>query len=217
MSLWSSLIDRIKFAQTAQKVFRSSGTLAISETICKRAFKCTEVLAEDLKRSFPQPTPDYLHKRLQVFLELLCFFTHIASRVVSRKFGAGKRQQLNNKIGPLLVEFTVKYFYESQPSESASEIASEIKQLFLDRVNTSEREYSSCEAFLLKPEDDVAYADKVAAGLKSKGTLNLLTDNIVSILDEQNPITYLRIMHILISTFDLKEFEATVIQAAKQA
>jgi len=155
-----------------------------------------------------------LQKRLELFFESICFLTHIASRVVFNKFGPNKRQRINDTIGPMLVEFTLHHFYKPKSSVSQADGAGEFKHLFYDRLNTSEREYSLCKAFVLKVEDDVAYADKVASGLKSKGTVNLFTDNVVNILHENNPITYLRIMQTLISASDPKEIEAVAIKAA---
>jgi hypothetical protein len=113
------------------------------------------------------------------------------------------------------VEYTVSHFYTSLSEDSRKNPPEEFKQSFYNYLNASEREYGSCESWILIQEEDIAFVDKFASGGKSKGMMNLLTDHVVNILNESNPITYLKIMGMLASSLNTKEFENIVLQTGK--
>jgi hypothetical protein len=158
-----------------------------------------------------------MQKKLEVFFEFVSFFAHITSRVAFEKLGPLKRQKLNDKIGPHLVEFTVKHFYEPISKDNGYEVPNTFKQFFYDYLNASEREYASCKAWMLKEDEDISFADKVL-GKKSKGTINLLTDNIARILGIVNPVEYLKIQYLLITHClnSLPEFEKIVVRTKSE-
>ena len=189
--------------------------LDLEENIVRKSISCMELLDKYIKESTPQGDQEYLQKRIEVYFENVCFFTHVASRTIFNKYGPSKRQIVNDKLGPILINFTISHFYKSISHDSSLIIPDKFKEGFYVRLNEAEYEYSLCKAMILKPEDDVAYADKIAAGIKSKGTINLWTDNIVNVLNTQNPISYFLIMKILVSNFNIKEFEKIVIKAAR--
>jgi len=115
----------------------------------------------------------------------------------------------------MLIDYTVHEFYQPAVKDPSYVIPDEFKKRFYDYQNDAEREYSLCTAFILKPEEDIAYADKVATGIKSKGTINLFTDNIVNILSENNPFTYYQIMLTLVSALDLEKLEDIALKASE--
>lgn len=226
MSIWGCFIDRVRLARSVQKGVNfarltykrltDSRILDLVQAIVERSLKCTELLDDKFRNSFPESNTDYLQKRIEVFFECVCFFTHIASRVVLNKFGSMKRRRINDLLAPMLVEFTLERFYKPRSSDSPCEVANGFKQMFHNRLNASEDEYSLCKTFVLKLEDDTTYVDKVAGGLKSKGSVNLFTDNVANTLDQHSPITYLHIMQTLISASDAKGIEAIAIKAARR-
>lgn len=215
MSFWNDIKIRLKTMGIIRNAIPNESILALEEVIVKKSINYTELLDKYIKESTPQGNQEYLQKRIEVYYENVCFFCHIASRIIFNKYGPSKRQIMNDKLGPILVNFTISHFYKSISQDSSAIIPNKFKEGFYGRLNEAEYEYSLCKAMILKTEDDVSYADKIAAGIKSKGTINLWADNIVNQLNTKNPITHILIMKILVSNFDIKEFEKIVINAAR--
>jgi len=224
MNLWNRFIERGKLTRSIREAtkltsstinrFTNPSTLALFEAIVQRSFASIKLLDDNLRNSSPQSDAEYLQRRLQVFFDCVCFLRHITAFFVYSKFGEHKMKVVvDDLLPPLLVEFTVSHFYKPVSSESTPKNLDGFKQRYYDYLNESDREYASCEEFILRPEDDFAY--KVGAGSKSKGKLNLLVDNIYRVLNDHNPATYLHVMEIIMSTTDLKRFEQIIINAAK--
>jgi hypothetical protein len=189
--------------------------LGLVVAICKTAKGTTDILDEHLFRSFPKHSQEYLHLRVSVFFEIASFLAHLASRVALKELGPLKRQALNEYVGVLLVEFTVSHFYQPISGGPPKLPLEGFKESFWRFLNESEREYGSCKSWILKQDEDIAFADKVVGG-KSEGLLNLLTDNVVRILNENNPITYYKIMLALTSSIRLSDFRESVLKADKE-
>ncbi len=187
------------------------GALALETLIIEKAYTCLQLIDKNITGVFPTNEQEHRQKMVEVFFEMVSFFAHVTSRVAFKKFGPIKRQKLNDKIGPCLVEFTIGHFYKpiSKDKDVGYESYERFKQFFYDYLDASEQEYASCTAWTLKEDEDISYADK-STGKKSKGIINLLSDNIAGILSVHNPITYLKIRRLLITSFTLLEFEEIV-------
>jgi len=193
-------VEVTKIAQTLYPSLRPD-IIDVPATIVKHASYSAMILMEAIPESFSKKEDE-----INIFFEIVCFLTHMSSRFVFKEFGPPNRQKLNDIIGPILVEYTVSTFYKPISKESPKHYAVEFKQKFYDYLNTSEIEYSACTAWVLKGEEDVANADK-ACGLKSKGLLNLLADNVAKILNISNPITHWRIVPTLSQSFELDKLK----------
>jgi hypothetical protein len=217
MGFWNNFAERIKFSRITRKSLEPKPNIVgLAVDIFENAQKSSDLLDEYLSRSFSKGSQEYLNKRVNLFFEIASFLAHFASRITFKKFGPQKRQVLNNYLGPLLVEYTVSHFYASISEDSPKNPPEGFKQYFYNYLNASEREYGSCKSWILRQEEDIAFADKFVSGKKSEGMMNLLTDNVVKILNEYNPITYYKIMGVLVTSFNTKEFEKLVIRTGNE-
>lgn len=218
MDFWNEFKQRLKFARGVQKALQPKPNLLnLATAIVENAQKSVVLLDEYLSRSFSKGSQEYLNKRANLFFEVASFLAHLASRIVFKSFGPQQRQSLNNYLGPMLVEFTISHFYKTVPSQDPhKEPSEEFKQTFYDYLQASEFQYGSCKSWVLKAEEDVAFADKFAAGLKSGGMINLLTDNVVKILNDDNPVTHSFVGIILVSSISAKEFEEIVLRTREE-
>jgi hypothetical protein len=216
MNLWKSFTERIRFSRIAQKPLEpKQNILGLAIAIYENAQRSSDLLDEFLSRSFSRDSQEYLNKRANLFFEIASFLAHLALRITFKKLGSQKRQGLNDRLGPLLVEYAGSHFYTPLSKDSHKNPLEEFKQSFYNYLNASEREYGSCESWIQTKEEDIAFVDKFASGGKSKGMLNLLTDHVVNILNESNSITYLKIMGMLASSLNTQEFEKIVLQTGK--
>lgn len=216
MGFWNNFTERIKLSQKIRKSLEPKPNIVnLAIAIFEISQKVTSLLNEYILKSFPNDSQEYLYMQLHIFFEVATFYAHFASRIALKKFGHEKRQILNNHIGTLLVDYIISNFYEPISNDPQFKLPNEFRNKFFNYLNQSEYEYGSCRAWILKEDEDIAFADKFAGGLKSNGMLNLLTDNIVKILNNYNPVSYHLIMGILVS-FNVKEFENVVLKTQSE-
>ena len=213
MNLITNIFKKAKHQKSSQP---KTNIYLLATLIFETAQKITSLLNEYILKSFPEGSQEYLQMQTKIFFEVATFCAHLASRIALKEFGHEKRQILNDHIGQLLIEYTVTRFYKPASNDSHFKIPVEFKDKFYNYLNQSEHEYGSCRAWILKEDEDVAFADKFVSGVKSKGMLNLLTDNIVKILNNYNPVSYHLIMGKIISSLNVKEFENSVLMTQNE-
>jgi len=174
---------------------------------------CAESLKQDLGEKFKKDSKEYHQKYTEVLFEFLYFHLQLTDRIGFNDLGHEKRQKLNDVIGPLVVDSMIKTLFGHWPSH----LQDGIKKDFYENLNNAQIEYSECKSLMLKEEDDISYADKVATGAKSKGTVNLLADNLMDIFNTYNPITRLRFMHLIIVNLKIiDEFKHLILKASAE-
>ena len=176
-------------------------TVDVSSTIIKQAIQSSALLGIVIPEDFSNEENDG-----DIFIELASFLINMASRIIDKEFGLNSKQIFLDNIVPLITEYMLMNFYQPISDESKrKEAQNGIIKFIIDK----EDDYSACTAWLLSTEEDVAFADK-QCGIKSKGQLNLLTDNIAEILNNHNLLTVPKIMLTLGKSFELEELKDKV-------
>lgn len=172
----------------------SSAKVLFNITV-EKSWASTKAMDDIIKKNSKESGNDYNQKVYQVFFELLCFYMHIISRQLFSEFSPAIRQKSNDILGPMSIQYISTTFLK----EASEQI---VKELY-EKMQNAEIDFSHCKKWLVHPNEDLAWADKIA-GAKSKGIVNLLDDKIVLILDEWNPITQMKISFIIANGYKYK-------------
>ncbi|HEY5122606.1 MAG TPA: hypothetical protein VIK14_02605 [Ignavibacteria bacterium] len=199
--------------QLINKYFVKPKILKVVTKITEKSLAVLEMLDNTIKKDYKTNKIDYLQKRVEIFFELVCFSLHLTNRIAYKELGNDNNEKLNEIIIPLLIEFAISHFYK-QASENILPDTKAYHKKYRKYLDVSLADYSECKTLLLKPEDDIAFADKQAAGWKSSGLVNRLTDEILyKKLENYNPITYLKIIMILSELGKMNEMKKLVMDA----
>lgn len=179
----------------------------LAERIITDSRRCTNQEKEYLEKFAPNKL-EYQKKYLAVLFEFIYFFLNVSSRIALKQY---LKQYGYDEATEALGDFQIPLFYtvgENLMDKifENDKHKSEYKIIFINRLQKAIDEYRQCEDFILKTEDDVSYADKVATGIKSRGEVNLLADNVMAVLDNHNPITYERHKFVVLSILKLNEY-----------
>lgn len=189
---------------------------SLAERIIIDSRWCANQEKENLEKFAPSKV-EYQKKYLAVLFEFVYFLLNVSSRIALKQY---LKQHDYDKAIEILANFQIPLFYTTgekliNKAFETDKYKSEYKQIFIERLSKAMHEYAQCKDFVLRIEDDITYADKVATGKKSQGEVNLLADNIMAILDNHNPVTYERHKFIVASVLKLNQYIKLVKEAVK--
>ena len=191
---------------------KDSAVLELSKLIFVSSISLVEQLKSYLEEKFGKDSKDYHQKYIEVLFEFVYFYLQLNDRIGFQELGYEKRQKLNDVVGPLVVDSMIKTVFANW----SSHLQEGIKKDFYENLNNAQIEYSKCKALMLREEEDISYADKVATGAKSRGSINLLADNLMKILNNHNPITRAKFMYLAMNPLRIKELKSLVLKASKE-
>lgn len=192
--------------------FKKSAITELSKKIFESSALCAEHLKPYLEEKFKKGSKEYHQKYIEVLFEFLFFFMHLNDRIGFQECGHEKQQKLNEAVGPLVVDPMIKTMFGHWPDH----LQEGIRKDFYESLGNAQLEYSQCKSLMVKDDEDISYADKVATGAKSRGTINLLADNLMESLDDYNPVSRAKVMHMVIMNFKIEEFKQLVLKACKE-
>jgi len=177
---------------------------------------CANQEKENLEKFAPDKV-EYQKKYLAVLFEFVYFFLNVSSRIALKQY---LKQHDYDQAVEILANFQIPLFYTTGEKLinkifETDKCKSEYKQIFIERLSVAMHEYAKCKDFVLRTEDDISYANKVATGMKSQGEVNLLADNIMAILDNHNPVMYELHKTIVASILKLNQYIKLVKEAVK--
>lgn len=189
-----------------------SAVLGLAMKIFESSVLCAEKLKPYIEEKFKKDSKEYHQKYIEVLFEFLYFYLQLNDRIGFQELGYEKQQKLDDVVGPLVVDPMIKTVFYNWPSH----LQEGIKKDFYENLNNAQIEYSKCKALMVRDEEDISYADKVATGAKSRGTINLLADNLMKILNNYNPITRAKFMYLAGDPLRIKELKSLILKASKE-
>lgn len=132
----------------------------LSDLIIIGSFECTKSIDDII--DYPTDK-EKTEKRTYALFEFTYFFMHMINRLALSVLGPEKRIKLQEILGPMVIDSTLKSYFDHWPQEYKIEINNE----FYDKLNDAETEYSSCDELISRnnPFSDAALFSKLAKNI----------------------------------------------------
>jgi len=118
----------------------------LSSKVFGNALLCAEVFKEKLANEYGARTPQYNQKYIECVYEFIFFFMHIAMRTAFTVLGPEGRNELQDRIVPMIAHSSTEALFGHWPLERQEGIKDDSYRNYAN----SEEEYSNCRTLILK-------------------------------------------------------------------
>jgi len=142
----------------------------------------------------------------QIAKEFAIFSIHICSRITFNKLEKNTRNMFLDSLGLKVATHLIFGYYGVEGEDNSYKENEKRISKFYKEINEREQEYGSCQIMLVKQENDYDISER-NNGVKSKGAINLLADNVEIILVGKiigNPV-----INLTISEAKMSEYKGT--------